>query len=230
MLFAKTKDYYSLTLALAGIFQAIFLVKSLAKTGKADEAAVLTLINSLYQKNDNPVDVIYGDVAHLYMGLKGVMDFFDTNKKPQQHQDVVRYLLGLLYLEKKLAHKSKWRDQLAHCMTRTAGQIPFFSPTHPTILANLADAYSQTVGTLNYRISILGRTSYLKREDLMNKMRALLLAGIRGAVLWRELGGNRWELLWGRKKFFTMARDLCRQCEQRNDVTNQTDYSLQNRK
>lgn len=213
MLFAKSKDYYALTLALAAIFQAIFLVKSLAKTGKADEAAVLALINSIYQHNANPVDVIYGDVPHLYIGLKAVMDFFDTHKKAP-NQDVVRYLLGLFYLEKKLAHKSKWRNQLAHCITRTASQIPFFSPTHPTILANLADAYSQTVGTLSYRISILGRTSYLKREDLMNKMRALLLAGIRGVVLWRELGGNRWELLWGRKKIFATARNLCRQCEQ----------------
>ena len=47
MLFGKPKNYYDITLALAGIFQAILLIKSIAETGKADEAAFLTTINSI---------------------------------------------------------------------------------------------------------------------------------------------------------------------------------------
>jgi high frequency lysogenization protein len=33
----------------------------------------------------------------------------------------------------------------------------------------------------------------------------LLLAGIRAAVLWQQLGGNRWSLFWSRKKYVATA-------------------------
>ena len=35
---------------------------------------------------------------------------------------------------------------------------------------------------------------FLNQSYTMNKIRALLLAGIRSAVLWRQLGGHRWQL------------------------------------
>ena len=39
-------------------------------------------------------------------------------------------------------------------------------------------------------------------------IRALLLAGMRSAVLWRQLGGNRLKLLWTRKHIVQYAQGL----------------------
>jgi len=43
---------------------------------------------------------------------------------------------------------------------------------------------------------------------LANKIRTLLLAGIRAAVLWRQMGGNRWQLLFSRKDIINDAKML----------------------
>ncbi len=41
-------------------------------------------------------------------------------------------------------------------------------------------------------------------------IRALLLAGIRAAFLWRQLGGRRWRLLLQRKKLLQASQNLSR--------------------
>lgn len=213
MLFGKPKNYYDITLALAGIFQAILLLKNIAKTGKADEAAFLTTINTIYKIAPQNTATVYDGPNSLYLGLKEVVNFFDAQKKIQD-PETTRYLLGLLYLEKKLSRNKKMQSDLRTCIKQATQQARFFPPTHPTILANLAEGYSKTLGSLSFRIAIVGRTNYLKRQDLMDKIRALLLAGVRSVVLWRQVGGTRWELLWGRKQILKIAMDLCKQCEQ----------------
>ena len=42
-------------------------------------------------------------------------------------------------------------------------------------------------------------------------IRALLLAGIRSAVLWRQLGGRRWRLVTQRQRLLQIAHDLSQQ-------------------
>jgi high frequency lysogenization protein len=213
MFFDKAKNYYDITLALAGIFQAILLIKNLAKTGKADEAAFLISINTIYKTTSETTDTIYNGPEGAYMGLKEVVNFFDIEKK-RRDPDVARYLLGLMYLEKKLSGNEKIQDNLAERISRAINQTRFFPPTHPTILANLADTYSQTLGSLSYRISIVGRANYLHRPDVMDKIRALLLAGIRSTVLWRQTGGSR----FGRKQIPKIAMDLCKKYEQNKNA------------
>ncbi len=41
---------------------------------------------------------------------------------------------------------------------------------------------------------------HLQQTDNAAKIRALLLAGIRSARLWRQLGGHRWQLIFSRRK------------------------------
>lgn len=43
------------------------------------------------------------------------------------------------------------------------------------------------------------------------KIRALLLAGVRSAVLWRQVGGRRWQLFLWRNKFAKLAKKLIEQ-------------------
>jgi len=51
---------------------------------------------------------------------------------------------------------------------------------------------------------------HLKNEHVANRIRALLLAGIRSAVLWYQLGGRRWRLVIYRKRIEETAGNIRR--------------------
>lgn len=210
MLFVKPKNDYAVTLALGGAFQTILLIKSLAKTGKADENAIETSINTIYKLQSEDAESIYGDFSTITLGLQEVVKFFDLEKK-KQDPDIMRYLLSFIYLERKLMRNAKVRDKLEKRITQMEHQKRYFEPLHPTILSNLADIYSEAVSDLNYQIQIVGRATYLNRQDIIDKIRALLLAGLRSTVLWKQMGGNRWQLIFGRKQILSIAVDLCRE-------------------
>jgi high frequency lysogenization protein len=48
---------------------------------------------------------------------------------------------------------------------------------------------------------VTGNPTYLQNTATADKVRALLLAGIRAAILWRQVGGQRWHLLFKRGSY-----------------------------
>ena len=58
------------------------------------------------------------------------------------------------------------------------------------------------------RIVINGKPQYLKNERTVDWVRTLLLAGLRSAMLWQQMGGGRFELMFGRKKIMREAESL----------------------
>jgi len=57
---------------------------------------------------------------------------------------------------------------------------------------------------------IRGEQSHLLNENTAARIRTLLLAGIRSAVLWQQLGGGKWKLFLKRKKYVAVAENLLR--------------------
>jgi high frequency lysogenization protein len=55
---------------------------------------------------------------------------------------------------------------------------------------------------------VKGEQSILTGTDSRNMIRALLLGGMRAAVLWRQRGGNRVELLFRRKLLLRHCTEL----------------------
>jgi high frequency lysogenization protein len=76
------------------------------------------------------------------------------------------------------------------------------------VIAALAELYSSTISTLQPRIMVKGEQSILTGTDSRNMIRALLLGGMRAAVLWRQCGGNRVQLLFRRKALLRDCREL----------------------
>ena len=56
-----------------------------------------------------------------------------------------------------------------------------------------------------------GSQVHLNNPENANRIRALLLAGIRAAILWRQSGGSRWKLLVQRNALLREARSLLAQ-------------------
>jgi high frequency lysogenization protein len=92
-------------------------------------------------------------------------------------------------------------------------RLDHFPMLHENILAQLADIYAETVSTLQPRIMVQGEPLHLQNQDNINLIRALLLAGIRAALLWRQCGGSRRQLLFGRRKIGVRVEQLLQEAK-----------------
>ncbi len=195
------------TLALAGVFQAAALVKQVACEGRVDEGDFETCIRSIFEVDPETTESVYGGRYHVARGLRLVIDQFGEGDK-RNNLDVTRYVIAILYLERKLSRRRDLLQTLAEGIERIREQAAHFSLTHENIIAALADLYVNTISTLTPRIVVQGEQGYLSSPANAARVRALLLAGIRSAVLWRQSGGSRWQLVFQRRKLSQTARQL----------------------
>lgn len=195
------------TLALAGVFQTASLVKQLAKTGRATEPYFTHSIESLFKINAVDVPDVYGGTQNLELGLKELIRLFINNKDPKD-ADIARYVLSLLHLERKLSKNTEMNTLVQKGLERAKTQAGHFNSTHENVIANLASIYTDTLSNFKFRIYVSGEPLYLNQTYIINKVRALLFAGIRSSVLWRQLGGRRWQLLISRLGIIQTAKTL----------------------
>lgn len=195
------------TLALAGLFQAVDLVNQVARRGVVDQDAFQTSIESILRLDADSVAEIYGGVERLRPGLRTLIrQLGGQGAGPDML--VTRYAVSILHLERKLVKRADMMKTIQEGIQRAQHQASHFSVTHANVLANLADLYSETVSQIPPRILIQGEQGYLQNPEYANKVRALLLAAIRSAVLWRHCGGGRLQLLFRRRRFVEEAQSL----------------------
>jgi high frequency lysogenization protein len=198
-------------IALAAIFQAASLVEQLARTGEIPAPELELLITSLFKQNPDNFDEIYGAKPNLQAGYHGIcklMGSETTKMKQDIKPDVMRYALSIIHLESRLRKNGHMMNQLGESIQSSVRQADHFHITHESVIGSLADTYKQTLSTLSFRIKVAGNPQILQNSHNANKVRALLLAGIRGAILWRQVGGRRWHLLFNRKRYIKDAQGL----------------------
>lgn len=185
-------------IALAGVAQACTLVQQLATTGSADSKAMEASIGSVLKIDADSVTDIYGGLAGVELGLKQ-LDRQLTGRSiadPEQ----ARYAASLVYLERQLSNRPEMLKTITIGIGKAHSQAEHFGLLHENVFANLGDLYHNTISTIPPRIMVNGEPEYLSNPNTVNKIRALLLAGIRSALLWRQCGGARWKFLLFRKK------------------------------
>jgi high frequency lysogenization protein len=203
-----SKNLQEITLALAGVIQAVVLVEQAAKTGYVQPDAYKCSIESLFDLNPKSTLAVYGgDTQNLRLGLEALRDMLNGQHK---HQDAMRYGLGALHLQKKLAARKDMLGVVASRIAQAAAQAEHFSSTHENVIGNLGQIYSETISTFRFRIQVMGDHNYLQQARIASQIRALLLSAIRSSMLWRQLGGNRWQLLFQRKAMATIVDNLLR--------------------
>lgn len=197
----------NITLSLAGIFQAARLVKEVARTGQVDETAFENCISSILKIESDSILDIYGGIEGVKLGLKELPRLLNRKAK-KSDLEIVRYVVSLIYLEKKFSQNPQLRRTLTRRIQQAQSQATHFSLSDPLVVNTLASAFLQTLGTFNYRIQIIGSVNHLKQEPIVAKIRALLLSGIRSTVLWRQMGGSKWQLFFYRRKIINTANKL----------------------
>ncbi len=198
------------TIALAGVFQAAALVKQWAYHGQVDEPAFLRSIHSLLDLDPADITAVYGDLKDLKLGLVTLIDFFQQ-KSSQRDKEIASYFVGLLIVQRNLKNNPQMLKKIHDRIPFVSTQIQHFGNNHPTVIANIADIYSSTLSQMKYRIHVQGNRVYLEQEAGINKIRALLLAGVRAALLWQQLGGRLYQLFIFRNRIKTAAQQLLTQ-------------------
>ncbi|GIU16698.1 high frequency lysogenization protein HflD [Shewanella glacialipiscicola] len=192
------------TMAFAGILQAIAQVQHLARHGELDKAELAASLNTILVTNpDNTADV-YQDQALLQKGYKLILNQLGDGS--QKDVEITRYLVGVLALERKLVRSSSGLAMLAERINQVHRQLHHFEITDEQVIANLASIYSDIISNIGPKIQITGNPACLQRPIVQQKIRALLLAAIRSAVLWRQLGGKRRHLVFARKAIIDTAQ------------------------
>lgn len=196
------------TLSLAGIYQAASLVKQIASEGKANNAQVESSIETLFRFDADNVEDVYGSIAGVSHGLKTLQQHLSD--KSSQDIDITKYVISLTMLERKLARKKHVLEEISKRLNQIESQFDFFSLNHENTYAKLGQVYKDTISSLGPKIIVTGEQIYLSNENNANKIRALLLAGIRSAVLWKQCGGSRWQFLFGRNAYIDECKAILR--------------------
>ena len=195
------------TIALAGVFQAASLVEQIANKGMANSAIIESSLESLFRFDTDSVEGVFGNIAGVGSGLRILNEQVGAFKN-DRNLEVTKYAISMIALEKKLSANPEMLEQVTEGLNEIQKSMEFFSLMHENIFAKIGELYKNTISTLQPKIIVQGERAYLSNESNANKVRALLFAGIRAAVLWRQCGGSRWHILLGRKKYVEECRLL----------------------
>lgn len=196
------------TLALAGIAQAAFLVHQLAHHGHTAQDKLATAVNSLFITHPKTAEEVFGRTERLNLGLQVLQELLTGTSAVFTPSEVMRYMMGLLYLQYKLSGKPRMLDEIARGLDGIRQQFPEGDlAEEPEAIRELSRLYQSTLSTLSFRIHVRGEVNHLKNDHTAWRIRAVLFAGVRAAVLWRQVGGKRWHLLFQRKR---ITRDVTR--------------------
>lgn len=197
-------------LALAAVFQSAQLVHNIASSGRFDEGDMRICLGGILNTSPDSITDVFGPPAALRTGMQTLSNQLGANPHARQVY-VARYVIALLHLQHKLRKNPAMLNQIADGIERVRTQLEHYDLAHKNVLANLAGIYSDTISQLTPKIMVSGEQQHLSHPDHVNRIRALLLAGIRAAVLWQQLGGRRWHFLFKRKKIVDTAQQLLRQ-------------------
>ena len=140
------------TLALAGVFQAAFLVKQLAHDGRADANVFASSARSILTLDAGTTEEVFGGPNGVQKGLELLNSNFSGSNKTLE-VEVARYVIAMLHLSGQLARRTDLQEAIRRGIESAEEKMKFFEPSddnvHPTLVEKLAEVYVQTLSTLS---------------------------------------------------------------------------------
>lgn len=196
-------------IALAGVAQAARLVDQVSKTGSYPLEFLEPTIHSLFEFDPDTVTDVFGGLPSVRLGLQNLCSLL-ANRQSDENRDVVRYVFSMLYLERKFAASPDMMSVVHSRLQHASFKAEHFAGHVNDICHSISGIYQDTLSKLRFRIKVTGSAQHLQDSQNADIIRALLLAGIRSAFMWRQLGGRRWKLLVQRKPLLSAAQNLSR--------------------
>ncbi|BDX06157.1 high frequency lysogenization protein HflD [Planctobacterium marinum] len=199
-------------LALAGVCQAAYLVKAIARSKPYSEDAYEATLSSIVKTDPDSTLDVYGALKNLKFGFEVMVS--QLSDKAGKDQEITRYVASLLTLERKLSGSDGKLAEIGQRIDNIKRQTSMMSLFEGQMVSNLASIYKDNISPLTHKIQVAGDPTALKQQSVQDKVRALLLAGIRSAVLWRQLGGKRRNIIFQRNKILNSAENTLKTINQ----------------
>ena len=190
-------------LALAGVVQALAQVRRIADTGQADAGVVQAALDSVFRIDAPTPAAVYGSAGALRHGLRILSEHW--GKQQLQDAALLKLVMSVLQLERRFAGETHTGTVVHNGIVELAPKAAELGSTHPDVLSALGSLYADTLSHLRPRVMVQGNPHYLAQPSVVAEIRAVLLAAVRSAVLWRQLGGSYWDFVFSRKAMLEAA-------------------------
>ena len=194
-------------LALAGLVQALRQVRQIAETGEADAEVLGTALDSVFRIDADSPAAIYGGERAVAPGLHLLEDYFSNQGQDEQ---LPRLALSVLQLERRFAKEDVTATKVREGILALAPTATRLGSGHPDVLSALGSLYADTVSHLRPRVMVQGNPHYLGQANVVAEIRAVLMAALRSAVLWRQLGGSLWDFVLRRREISASVQSKLR--------------------
>lgn len=199
--------YSDRVLALAGLAQALHQVRRIAETGQSESSVVQASLDSVFRVEADSTLAVYGGVRDLTSGLRVLRGYLS---KETRDDALPRLAMSVLQLERRFVREGDVVDAVAKGLEDIASRATELGSTHPDVLSALGGLYADTISHLRPRVMVQGNPHYLGQPGVVAEIRAILLAAVRSAVLWRQLGGSMWDLILSRRALLEATDDWLR--------------------
>lgn len=193
------------TLALAGVVQAAWLALSVARSGEADPGDRDASLATILRLSADSPEAVYGGLAGARTGLRLLVSQL---RGEQRDADLLRVVGTVLQVERRYGRQEAMQAELRRRLVALASVHGPDEAGSTEVVTALAAAYLATISTLTPRVKIPGNPMMLKEETNIAQIRACLLAALRSASLWRQLGGKGWHLVLRRGRLVETAQRL----------------------
>jgi len=188
-----TMDVRSRVLALAGMMQALKLVRQIADTGHADGEGERNALDSVFRIDAASAEAVYGGNARsLRGGLLLLREYFTDRSSDQA---LPKLGMSVLQIERRFVADDAVARQVLDGIRRLEGIAERQGSIHPEVISKLGQLYADTISHLRPKVIVQGNPHYLQQADVVAEIRALLLAALRSAVLWRQMDGTMWDFV-----------------------------------
>ncbi len=196
------------TIAFAGMLQVGELVRQTATSGTCSQQAARASLDSIFNLEPTSTEAVYGGLSGVRLGLRVMVELFG----PRNSQDSLislNYALGLGKLAQAVQRDRSRQEALGREISLVESAWRDSEETlDESVVSQLADVYERHISSLPFRLSVSGKPEYLRQNDKVAFVRALLLAGVRSAFLWQQVGGRQWRLLFQRRRMLNQAEQL----------------------
>ena len=197
-------------MALAGVAQVARLVDQISRTGSYPLEFLEASIHSLFSFDTPDVDGVYGNIQGIKLGLQNLGAGLASTGE-ESSASMMRYLLAILHLERKFSARGDLQQVVRSRLQHSQFKADHFASHVNQVCNSVAAIYADTLSTLSFRVRVTGSAQHLQNEANAEIIRACLLAGVRSAYLWRQLGGRRWQLVLQRGRIRDAALTLSRE-------------------
>jgi high frequency lysogenization protein len=191
-------------LALAGMVQSLKLVRQIAETGHADTGSQRIVLDSVFCIDADSVDAVYGGSGQLRHGLLTMRDHLVDRSGDEL---LPKLGMSILQIERRFVGDEGMTDQVIDGLRRLDATAQRQGSIHPDVIGRLGQLYADTISHLRPKVIVQGNPHYLQQPEVVAEIRALLLAALRSAVLWRQVGGSYWDFVFRRRAMMEVVEE-----------------------